>query len=152
MAKRKAGSQIGNWLSTTKNWESPQFPRVKVACNILLETSRWGLQLFLRPHLNRRFARKVMGPQSCKSLNCENFHLGVPRQNDIWVLVLWLGIERTIRGKALASPKFGLCWILWIKVCPWFILTPKALQLCTNQLVVWFCASPGEWVISYHSS
>jgi hypothetical protein len=78
MAKRKAGSQIGNWLSTTKNWESPQFPRVKVACNILLETSRWGLQLFLRPHLNRRFARKVMGPQSCKSLNCENFHLGVP--------------------------------------------------------------------------
>jgi hypothetical protein len=29
-------------------------------------------------------------------------------------------------------------WILWVWICPWFILTPKAFQLCTNQLIVWF--------------
>ncbi len=28
---------------------------------------------------------------------------GLPRQNDIWVLVPWLGIEYTIRGKVVAS-------------------------------------------------
>jgi hypothetical protein len=25
--------------------------------------------------------------------------------------------------------------------CLWFVLTPKVLQQCTNQLVAWFCAS-----------
>ncbi len=29
-------------------------------------------------------------------------------------------------------------WILWICVCPWLIRALKVLQLCTNQLVVWF--------------
>jgi hypothetical protein len=32
-------------------------------------------------------------------------NLGVSRQNDIWVLALWLGTENTIRGKVVASPK-----------------------------------------------
>jgi hypothetical protein len=36
-------------------------------------------------------------------------------------------------------PQFRPWWILWVRVCSWLILTPKVLQLCTNQLVVWFC-------------
>jgi len=32
----------------------------------------------------------------------------VPRQNDIWMQPLWLIIENTIRGKVVASLKFGL--------------------------------------------
>jgi len=28
-----------------------------------------------------------------------------PRQNDIWVLALWLGIDNTLKGKVVASPK-----------------------------------------------
>jgi len=31
--------------------------------------------------------------------------LGLPGQNDIWVLILWPDIEYTIRGKVVASPK-----------------------------------------------
>jgi len=57
----------------------------------------------------------------------------------------------TIRGKVVASPKFGSWWILWVRICPWFVLTPKVLQLCINQLVVWFCVGPCEWVIACHS-
>ncbi len=38
-----------------------------------------------------------------------DFHLGVPGQNDIWVLVPWPGINNTIRGKVLASPK-SMSW------------------------------------------
>jgi hypothetical protein len=34
-------------------------------------------------------------------------HLGVPGQNDIWVLVLWLGTEYIIKGKVVASPNLG---------------------------------------------
>ncbi len=34
---------------------------------------RWGLQLCFRHHLDRRFAHKIMGPQTCESLNFGNF-------------------------------------------------------------------------------
>jgi hypothetical protein len=27
---------------------------------------------------------------------------------------------------------------LWVHVCPWLVHAPKVLQLCTNQLFVWF--------------
>jgi len=30
--------------------------------------------------------------------------------------------------------------------CSWFVLAPKVIQLCTNQLVIWFCAGPCEWL------
>jgi hypothetical protein len=59
-------------------------------------------------------------------------------KNDIWVLVPWPRTEHTIRGKVLASPKFGSWWILWVHVCLWLVHAPKMLQLCINQLVVWF--------------
>ncbi len=38
----------------------------------------------------------------------------------------------------MASPKFRPWWILWVQVCPWLILAPKVLKLCTNQLIVLF--------------
>jgi hypothetical protein len=61
------------WLPPTKSQESPQFLYVQVACHISLESSPWGLQLYFRHHLNQRFAHNVMGLQSRKSPNFENF-------------------------------------------------------------------------------
>jgi hypothetical protein len=50
----------------------------------------------------------------------------------------------------MASPKSRLRWVLWIHVCPWFILTPKALKLRTNQLVVWFVqVRVNSWCLSF---
>jgi hypothetical protein len=46
----------------------------------------------------------------------------------------WRSTKYIIRGKVVASPKFGPWWVLWI----WFMLAPKVFKLCTNQLVVWF--------------
>jgi hypothetical protein len=116
--KERLGVKLAIRLPTTKSRESPRFPYVQVVWCILLERSQQVLQLSSKPHLNRRFSRKVMGPQSCKSSNFRNFeiptwefqdsHLGVLGQNDIWVLVSWLGIKYIIKGKVMASPKFGL--------------------------------------------
>ncbi len=78
---------------------------------------------------------KVTGLQNYENPNFGNFK--ILEQNDIWVLALWLGIDNTIRGKVMASPKSGLWWVLWIHVCPWFVHAPKVLQLCINQLI-WF--------------
>jgi len=67
--------------------------------------------MFWRPHLDWRYVEEVMGLQSRKSPNFENYrtpNLKILGQNDIWVLVPWLRTENTIRGKVVASPKFGL--------------------------------------------
>jgi len=84
----------------------------------------------------------------CQLWEFWDFHLGVLGQNAIWMWPLWRSIEYNIREKVVASPKSGPCWVLWVRVCPWCILAPKVLQLCTDQLVVWFvqvCAS--EWLL-----
>jgi hypothetical protein len=114
---------------------------MQVVCHILLESSWWGLQLCFRPHLNQRSAQNVMGLQSHKSPNFENFgtpNLGIHGQNDIWVQALWPGTDNTVRGKVVTSPKSGPWWVLWVCVCSLFVRAPKVLQLCTNQLVIWF--------------
>jgi hypothetical protein len=48
------------------------------------------------------------------------------------------------KGEGGGFPKSGSWWILWIRVYPWLVLAPKMLQLCTNQLVVWFHVDPCE--------
>jgi hypothetical protein len=66
-AKERPKIKLSIWLSSTKSQKSPWLPCVQVACHISLESSRRGLQLCFRPHLNQRFAHKVMGLQICGS-------------------------------------------------------------------------------------
>jgi len=66
-------------------------------------------------------------------------HLGVPTQNDIWVLVPWLDTKYTIRGKVVASPKLESWWILWICVCPWFVRAPKCCNYALTNLLFSLC-------------
>jgi len=55
--------KLAIWLPTTKNQESPQFPWVRVECDILLKSFQQRLQLCFKPHLNRMSSRKIMGPK-----------------------------------------------------------------------------------------
>jgi len=69
-----------------------------------------------------------MGLQSCESLNFGNFgtlNLGIPKQNDNWVQAPWLGINNTIRGKVVASPKSGLSE----SYCESWIIIPQIIEL-----------------------
>jgi hypothetical protein len=56
----------------------------------------------------------------------------VPGQNAIWMWASCRGTKYTIKGKVVASPKFGPWWVLRVRVCLWFVLAPKVLKLCTN--------------------
>jgi hypothetical protein len=108
--KERSRVKLAIWLPITKSRESTRFPCVKVVCDILLENFWRGLQLYFRPHFNRRSTHKVMGPQSCKSPNVDNFETPIWESRDknaIWMWVLWRGVEYTIRGKVMASPKSG---------------------------------------------
>ncbi len=71
--------------------------------------------------------------------------VGVLGQNDIWVLVSWPNTLYTIRGKVVASPKFGSWWILWVCVCSWFVRALKVLQFCINNLLFGLCRF--AWII-----
>ncbi len=82
-----------------------------MVCHILLESSQQGLQLYLKLHFNQRFAKEVMSLQNVGTPSFGNFeipNLGVSGQNDIWMQLLWLIIENTIKGKVVASLKFEL--------------------------------------------
>ncbi len=72
-------------------------------------------------------------------------HLGVPGQNDIWVLVPWPDTEYIIRGKVVASPKFGPWWVLWVCVCSWFVRAPRCSNYALTNLLFSLCKS--VWVI-----
>jgi hypothetical protein len=74
--KKGPGVKLAIWFPTIKSRESTRFPCVEVAWKISLKSSWWRLKLCFRPHLNRRFAHKVIGPQSRKSPNFGNF--GIP--------------------------------------------------------------------------
>jgi hypothetical protein len=98
------------WLLTIKSREFPWFTCVQVAFHTPLKRSQWGLQLCLRPDLNRRFTQKVMGFQSHGNPNFKNLeipNLGNPGQNDIWVHAPWPNIENTIRGRWWLPPSSG---------------------------------------------
>jgi hypothetical protein len=93
---------------------------------------------------------KIWAPKLWESQLWEfrDSHLGVLGQNVIWVLVPWPSTKYTIRGKVVASPKSRSWWVLWVRICPWLVLTSKVFQMCTNQLIVWFVqVRVNEWLL-----
>jgi hypothetical protein len=138
--KERLGVKLAIWFPTIKSQESTWFPCVQVACHMLLEISWQGLQLFFRPHFNRRFAHKVMGPKITRVLTLGilrlpfgslgtkcHFHVGLMERHKVYYKGEGGGFTQVRAMMSLMSS--------WLPVaCP----CTKVLQLCTNQLVVWF--------------
>jgi hypothetical protein len=53
-AKEEPGVKLTIWFPTTKSRESTSSRRLQKKCNMALESSRGELELWLRPHSNRR--------------------------------------------------------------------------------------------------
>jgi hypothetical protein len=137
------------WLLTTESQESTWFLCVKVDYDMPLESSRQGLQLRFRPHLDQRSSQEAIVPQLCGTPSLDDF--GTPNGRSPETKAIWMplprgGAEYTMWGKVVASPESGSWWVFWIRGRPWLILTPKVFQPYANQLVCWFCASLLEWV------
>ncbi len=128
------------WLPTIKSQESTLFSCVMVVCDIPLESSWQGLQLFFIPHHNRRSAQEVMRPQSCKSPNCGNF--GTKSHLDV---ALVESCRVYYKGENGGFPQVQAVVNLVCPSCLWFVLASKVLQLCTNHFVLVVCKS--MWVI-----
>jgi hypothetical protein len=134
--KEKSGVKLPIWFPTTKSQEFLDLLvcrwRATFCWKALNQSYNFALDLILIEGLHT----KLWAPKSHESQLWEfwDSHLGVLGQNAIWMLVRWLATEYTIKGKVVASPEFRLWWVLWIQVCSWFVIAPKVLQLCTNQL------------------
>jgi hypothetical protein len=63
----------GVWLPTTGSHESTQFPCMQVVCDMSLESSRRGLQLWFRLHLDRKSTQDLIVLQSCKTPSFSDF-------------------------------------------------------------------------------
>jgi len=95
----KKGSRVKLviWLPTTKSQESPRFLVFRWCATHCWKALDKGYNYF-KLHFNRRSTHKVMGPQSCKRLSCENFG-----QNDIWVLIPWLDLHTKLWAPKVAE-------------------------------------------------
>jgi hypothetical protein len=97
--KERPGIKLAIWLSTTKSWESPRFPCVKVACHIPLERSQQELQFFFKHNFNKRFSRKVMCLQNRRSPNFGNFKTLIWESRDKMSFGCWPMAKHTIYYK-----------------------------------------------------
>jgi len=151
--KKRSGVKLPIWLLTTKSWESTQFPRVQVACDIPLESSRWGLQLFLNLISIRGLNTKLWGPKTVGVLTLAI--LGPPLGSPETKSHLDVGlVERHkiyYKGEGGGFPQVRAVVSIVNMSCMWFVLVSKMLQLCINHLVLVLCTS--VWVIdACHSS
>jgi hypothetical protein len=103
---------------------------------MLLESFRGELQVWLRPHPNRRSGQEVMITQSLGSPNRDSFGTPLSGKSAIRMQVSRKVIENNIKWKVVASPESGLWWVKWVQGCLWLIPTPKVSRMRTNPLVV----------------
>jgi len=147
--KEGPGVKLPIWLPTRKSRESTQFICLQMTCNIPLESSRRELQLCFRLHLNRRFARKVMGLQSRGSPNWRDFGTpglpqGVPGEKNHLDVCFVANHRVYYKGEGGGFPQVRAMVSLVCPCCLWLVLTPKVFQLCTNHFV-WVMCRP-VWV------
>jgi hypothetical protein len=72
-AKEGSGVKLAIWLQTTKSQESTSSRHVLRECDMALESSLQGLQVWFRPCPDRRSRWGAMKSQSPRSLNWDNF-------------------------------------------------------------------------------
>jgi hypothetical protein len=143
-SKEGSGVKLPIWLPTIKSLESPRFPYVQVACNIMLKSSWRGLQLCFRPHLNQSLHTKLWAPKVTKdpTLGISGFPLGNPETK------CHLDAGPMARHRVYYKGEGGGCPQLRVVVSlvsQSLVLTPKVPSYAVTNLLFGLCKS--VWVI-----
>jgi hypothetical protein len=138
--QEKLGVKMSIWFPTIKSWEFPWITCVQVKCHISLKVLDKGYNFAWDLTLIRGFHKKFWSSKVTGVLILGISRFPTCEFREKWHLDVapWIFIDNSIRAKVMDSPKFGPWWILWVCVCPWLVRASKVLQLCINQLVVWF--------------
>jgi hypothetical protein len=147
MAKRKKIEvKLVVWLPTTKSRESTQFPCVQATCDIPLESSWLGLQSFSDLIAIRGLHRKLCALKVARvpAVGISGLPSGSPRTRSHLDVALVESCRIYYKGEGGGFPQVWAVVSLVCPNCPWLVLAPKVLQLCTNHFVLGLCRS--VWV------
>jgi len=110
--KERTGVKLPIWLPTLVSMRADSVrhivEKLSIRATTLLETSSQSkvcMQSYGAPKL-----------QESQPWQFRDSHLGVPGQKTIWMWAPWRGVEYTIRGKVVASPKSRSWWVLCVRV------------------------------------
>jgi hypothetical protein len=141
--KEGPGVKLTIWLPTTKSRES-SFSRCSILdCNMALKSSRRELQLCFRPRLHRSLQSEDMSSQSPGTTTQDNFglQLGSPRKKSHLDVASAESCRIYYKGEGGGFPQVRVVVSFVCPCCPWLVLTPRVLQLCTNHFV-WVVCRP----------
>jgi hypothetical protein len=146
MAKRKVGSQIDIWLSILKVRNRPNFLVFRWRETYCWKTLDEGLNFALDLISMWGFHTKLWAPKivGIPNLGISRLPFGSPRTN--WHLSAGPVVRHKVyyKGEGGGFPQVRVVVSL-VSLCLLVVnLCTKVFQLRTNQLVVWFCASPCE--------
>jgi hypothetical protein len=125
------------WLSTTKSQESTFSRCLQMECDGALESSRGKLQLWFRPHSNRRSGPGVVSVQSPGSPTWDSF--GTPtwesRGKEPFGCSLHGVTQRILYGGRWWLPPSPGHGESSVSKCPWLVPTPKGVPECELTLL-----------------
>jgi len=130
-AKEGPGVKLAIW-PTTKSRESTSSRRLQMKCDNALESSRGELQLWFRPHSNRRSEPGVMSVQSPKSPTRDSF--GTPpwesRENVPFGCSSRGELQRILYGGRWWLPPNPGRGEFCVSKCLWLVPTPGGVSEC----------------------
>jgi hypothetical protein len=136
-AKEGSGVKLAIWLPTTKSRESTPSERLQMECDGAWESSQGELQLWFRPHSNRRLEPGVVNVQSPGSPTRDSF--GTPpwesRENVPFECSSRGELQRILYGGRWWLPPSSGCGEFCVSKCPWLIPTPKGVPECELTLL-----------------
>jgi hypothetical protein len=130
----------------TKSRESTSSRCPILECDMALESSRRGLQLCFRPRCDQTLQSGVMRSQSPGTLTgtISGLHFGSPGKKSHLDVASAESCRVYYKGEGGGFPQVRAVVSLVCPCCPWLVLAPKVLQLCTNHFVWVVCRS--MWV------
>jgi hypothetical protein len=144
MAKRRVGSQIVN---LTPDQKKSRIDPIYLATDNVQHTV--GTLLMSATTLLQNVPRSEVCSQSYGALKSQesqlaqfwDSHSRVPREKSHLNVSPMERCRVYYKGEGGGFPQVRAVVSLMCPCCPWFVLTPKVLQLCTNHLV-WVVCRP----------
>jgi hypothetical protein len=139
-AKEGPGVKLAVWLPTTKSRESTSSRHSIWVCNIALEISWWGLQLWFRPRCNRTLQSGVMAVQSSRSPAgiISGLHFGGPGNLRHLDVACMASCKEYYMGEGGGFPPSSGRGESCVSKCPWLVPTPKGVPNAKLTSRGWF--------------
>jgi hypothetical protein len=125
--KERPGVKLVIWLSTLKVGNRFDFLACRFRATYRSKAFNEGYNFVSDLISIGGLHTKLWGPKVMRvlTLRISGHPFGSPETKchlDVGILE---STKYAIRGKVVASPKFGPWWVLWVRVCPWLVLAPK---------------------------